>query len=108
MIAVPPLPRGERQGRVGSSGTVNDVTSFDGTRPALSTWGPGDAPVVVLVHGLGLSSGSWEEVQDLLVPALVIHGSPDPEVSEEELDKLMGGASGGRTPPPSRGGHMVP
>jgi len=44
----------------------NDVRSFDGTRLALSTWGPEDAPVVVLVHGLGLSTESWGEVPELL------------------------------------------
>ncbi|GAA1757156.1 alpha/beta hydrolase [Kocuria aegyptia] len=43
-----------------------DVTSFDGTRLALTAWGPADAPIVVLVHGLGLSSDSWGKVPDLL------------------------------------------
>ena len=32
---------------------MTDVTSFDGTRLALETAGPGGAPTVVLVHGLG-------------------------------------------------------
>lgn len=45
---------------------MTDVTSFDGTRLALNTWGPADAPIVVLVHGLGLSSDSWGKVPDLL------------------------------------------
>ncbi|WNV77652.1 alpha/beta fold hydrolase [Geodermatophilus sp. DSM 44513] len=44
----------------------NDVRSFDGTRLALRTWGPPDAPVVVLVHGLGLSTGSWGDVPESL------------------------------------------
>lgn len=48
---------------------MGDVTSFDGTRLALSTWGPEDAPVVLLVHGLGLSSESWGEVPRLLSAA---------------------------------------
>lgn len=45
---------------------MTDVTSFDGTRLALHIWGPVDAPIVVLVHGLGLSSDSWGAVPDLL------------------------------------------
>ena len=43
-----------------------DVTSFDGTRLALSAWGSESAPVVVLVHGLGLSTESWGSVPELL------------------------------------------
>ena len=39
-----------------------DVTSFDGTRLALYSWGSEDAPLLVLVHGLGLSADSWGEV----------------------------------------------
>ncbi|WP_167760896.1 alpha/beta hydrolase [Geodermatophilus sp. DF01-2] len=46
--------------------TPTDVRSFDGTRLALSVWGPEEAPVVVLVHGLGLSIESWGEVPELL------------------------------------------
>lgn len=45
---------------------MTDVTSFDGTRLAISTWGPEDGPTVVLVHGLGLSTASWGRVPDLL------------------------------------------
>ena len=45
---------------------MTDATSEDGTRLALHTWGPPQAPVVVLVHGLGLSTASWGEVPDLL------------------------------------------
>ncbi|MGQ1796086.1 alpha/beta fold hydrolase [Kocuria oceani] len=45
---------------------MSDVTSFDGTRLALTTWGREGAPTVVLVHGLGLSSDSWGRVPDLL------------------------------------------
>ncbi|MCZ2857298.1 alpha/beta fold hydrolase [Blastococcus sp. VKM Ac-2987] len=41
---------------------MTDVTSFDGTRLALYSWGPQDAPLLVLVHGLGLSTDSWGEV----------------------------------------------
>lgn len=41
---------------------MTDVRSFDGTRLALTTWGPEDAPLVVLVHGLGLSSEGWGAV----------------------------------------------
>ncbi len=48
---------------------VADVTSFDGTRLALTTWGPTDAPAVVLVHGLGLSTESWGQVPELLSQA---------------------------------------
>lgn len=42
------------------------MTSFDGTRLALRAWGDSDLPVVVLVHGLGLSTGSWGRVPELL------------------------------------------
>jgi pimeloyl-ACP methyl ester carboxylesterase len=45
-----------------------DVTSFDRTRIALREQGPRDAPLVVLVHGLGLSMESWGEVPALLAP----------------------------------------
>jgi pimeloyl-ACP methyl ester carboxylesterase len=45
---------------------VTDARSADGTRLAIRTSGPPDAPVVVLVHGLGLSTESWGEVPDLL------------------------------------------
>ena len=45
---------------------MTDVTSFDGTRLALTTWGPPDARTVLLVHGLGLSTESWGRVPDLL------------------------------------------
>jgi pimeloyl-ACP methyl ester carboxylesterase len=45
---------------------MSDLTTPDGTRLALSTWGPEGAPVIVLVHGLGLSTSSWGEVPDLL------------------------------------------
>jgi pimeloyl-ACP methyl ester carboxylesterase len=41
-------------------------TCFDGTRLAPDTWGPPDAPVVLLVHGLGLSMESWGPVPELL------------------------------------------
>ena len=46
--------------------TSTDVRSFDGTRLALEVWGPEEAPVVVLVHGLGLSTESWGEVPQRL------------------------------------------
>lgn len=45
---------------------MTDVTSFDGTRLALTSWGPAGAPIVILVHGLGLSTDSWGEVPELL------------------------------------------
>ena len=45
---------------------MTDVTAADGTRLALRTWGQPDAPVVVLVHGLGLSTESWGRVPELL------------------------------------------
>lgn len=45
---------------------MTDVTSFDGTRLALSIWGREGAPTVVLVHGLGLSTDAWGEVPMLL------------------------------------------
>jgi pimeloyl-ACP methyl ester carboxylesterase len=45
---------------------MTDVTSFDGTRLALYTWGPEDAPILVLVHGLGMSADSWGEVPERL------------------------------------------
>lgn len=46
--------------------TSVDVRSFDGTRLALEVWGPEEAPIVVLVHGLGLSTESWGQVPELL------------------------------------------
>ena len=45
---------------------MSDVTSFDGTRLAIHSWGPDDTPVVVLVHGLGLSTESWGHVPERL------------------------------------------
>ena len=45
---------------------MTDVTSFDGTRLAIETWGPEGAPALVLVHGLGLSMESWGDVPRLL------------------------------------------
>jgi pimeloyl-ACP methyl ester carboxylesterase len=53
-------------GRAAAGTTSTDVRSFDGTRLALEVWGPPDAPLVVLVHGLGLSTDSWGEVPELL------------------------------------------
>ena len=41
---------------------MTDLTSFDGTRLALTLRGPAGAPTVVLVHGLGLSTESWGDV----------------------------------------------
>ncbi|MGY1710751.1 alpha/beta fold hydrolase [Geodermatophilus sp. SYSU D00758] len=58
---------GDRDGAARAAGTTStDVRSSDGTRLALSTWGPEDGPAVVLVHGLGLSTESWGEVPRLL------------------------------------------
>lgn len=45
---------------------MSRLTSFDGTRLALTATGPDDAPLVVLVHGLGLSMDSWGDVPALL------------------------------------------
>jgi pimeloyl-ACP methyl ester carboxylesterase len=45
---------------------MTDVTSFDGTRLALYSWGADGAPLVVLVHGLGMSADSWGEVPSRL------------------------------------------
>ncbi|WP_158257205.1 alpha/beta fold hydrolase [Kineococcus xinjiangensis] len=41
---------------------MSQITSFDGTRLAVQSRGPEAAPVVVLVHGLGLSADSWRRV----------------------------------------------
>jgi pimeloyl-ACP methyl ester carboxylesterase len=41
---------------------MTDVTSFDGTRLALRSWGSPDDPLLLFVHGLGLSTESWGEV----------------------------------------------
>lgn len=49
---------------------MSDLTSFDDTRLAVTTWGSSAAPVVVLVHGLGLSTRSWGRVPDLLAGSL--------------------------------------
>ncbi|SDN76233.1 alpha/beta fold hydrolase [Geodermatophilus sp. DSM 45219] len=48
---------------------MTDVTSSDGTRLALVVEGPDDAPTVVLVHGLGLSTDSWGDVPARLAGA---------------------------------------
>ncbi|MGY1634135.1 alpha/beta fold hydrolase [Geodermatophilus sp. SYSU D01186] len=48
---------------------MTDLTSFDGTRLALTLRGPADAPTVVLVHGLGLSTESWGDVPRRLADA---------------------------------------
>ncbi|CCG02653.1 alpha/beta fold hydrolase [Blastococcus saxobsidens] len=45
---------------------MTDVISFDGTRLALYSWGPEDAPLLVLGHGLGMSAESWGEVPQRL------------------------------------------
>ena len=45
---------------------MSRLTSFDGTALALATTGPDDAPLVVLVHGLGMSMDSWGEVPAML------------------------------------------
>ncbi|RZU31063.1 alpha/beta fold hydrolase [Blastococcus saxobsidens] len=45
---------------------MSDVTSFDGTRLARYDWGPPEAPLLVLVHGLGMSTESWGEVPERL------------------------------------------
>lgn len=45
---------------------MTDVVSYDGTRLVLASWGPAGAPIVILVHGLGLSTRSWGKVPQLL------------------------------------------
>ncbi|MDK3255772.1 alpha/beta fold hydrolase [Blastococcus capsensis] len=45
---------------------MTDATSFDGTRLALYSWGPEGAPLLVLVHGLGMSADSWGDVPQRL------------------------------------------
>ncbi|MBY3552597.1 alpha/beta fold hydrolase [Modestobacter lapidis] len=45
---------------------MTDVSSFDGTRLAIKAWGPAEAPIVLLVHGLGMSAESWGRVPELL------------------------------------------
>lgn len=45
---------------------MTDLVSSDGTRLAVTSWGAEDAPLVVLVHGLGMSTSSWGEVPDRL------------------------------------------
>ena len=42
------------------------MTSFDGTRLALRSWGQPGAPALLLVHGLGLSTESWGAVPERL------------------------------------------
>jgi pimeloyl-ACP methyl ester carboxylesterase len=45
---------------------MTDVTPFDGTRLALRSWGRPDAPLLLLVHGLGMSGESWGEIPERL------------------------------------------
>lgn len=45
---------------------MSHVVSFDATVLTLEAWGPSDAPLVVLVHGLGLSTRSWGRVPERL------------------------------------------
>ncbi len=49
--------------------TTDTVRAGDGTTLRVHRWGAADRPPVVLVHGMGLSSGSWGQVPDLLVLA---------------------------------------
>jgi pimeloyl-ACP methyl ester carboxylesterase len=42
------------------------VTSADTTTLSLRSWGPADAPLIVLIHGLGMSVESWGVVPELL------------------------------------------
>lgn len=51
---------------------MKDLISFDGTRLSLSTLGQASAPVVVLVHGLGLSTESWGPVPELLASTCLV------------------------------------
>ncbi|MGY1839443.1 MULTISPECIES: alpha/beta fold hydrolase [unclassified Modestobacter] len=45
---------------------MSPFPSFDGTPLSVSVTGPAGAPLVVLVHGLGMSRDSWGEVPELL------------------------------------------
>ncbi|OMQ14904.1 hypothetical protein A7K94_0213240 [Modestobacter sp. VKM Ac-2676] len=63
----------------------NDVASADGTRLALTTWGPPRAPLVVLVHGMGMSTSSWGDVPERLARSCRVvtydlrgHGDSEP------------------------------
>ena len=55
-----------------SSSSPSFVTSFDGVRLALRCWGPESGPLIVLVHGLGLSTASWGRLPELLEHQRVI------------------------------------
>lgn len=46
--------------------TTSFLPSFDGARLALRCWGPESGPLLVLVHGLGLSTASWGRLPELL------------------------------------------
>ena len=64
--------------------STSSVTSFDGVRLALRCWGPDSGPLVVLVHGLGLSTASWGRLPELLAHQRVVaydlrgHGGSEP------------------------------
>ncbi|MDD9206316.1 alpha/beta fold hydrolase, partial [Georgenia sp. 10Sc9-8] len=49
---------------------TSSATSRDGTRLVVRSAGPPDGPVVVLVHGLGLSVESWDGVAAALARTL--------------------------------------
>ncbi|MGY1858472.1 alpha/beta fold hydrolase [Modestobacter sp. SYSU DS0290] len=62
-----------------------DVVSADGTRLSVTTWGPAGAPLVLLVHGMGMSTSSWGEVPERLAASCRVvaydlrgHGESDP------------------------------
>jgi pimeloyl-ACP methyl ester carboxylesterase len=47
-----------------------------GVRLAYRTWGPADAPPVVLLHALGEGSSDWARVAEALAPAWRVY-APD-------------------------------
>lgn len=57
------------------SGPVRHVRA-DGIRLAYRTWGPADAPPVVLLHALGEASSDWAQVAAALAPSWRVY-APD-------------------------------
>ncbi|MGY1845617.1 alpha/beta fold hydrolase [Modestobacter sp. SYSU DS0875] len=64
------------------------VVSADGTRLSVTTWGPENAPLVLLVHGMGMSTSSWGDVPERLaascrVVAYDLRGHGDSEQARD-------------------------